>query len=96
MLRTLKFSPYDKLRISNPSNSSLIIGNNSLTCPSFVAEAVGAETVTWARSQASATIALLVKRHGASSEYQFQRCDLKIRDEATRVEDFELEHCVRS
>jgi len=67
-----------------------------LTCPSFVAEAIGAETVTWARRQASATIAILVKCHGASSEYQFQRCDPKIGGEATRVGDFELDHCVRS
>ena len=67
-----------------------------MTCPSFVAEAIGAKTVTWARSQASATIAILVKYYGASSEYQFQRCNLKIGGEATRVEDFELEHCVRS
>ena len=67
-----------------------------MTCPSFVAEEIGAETVTWARSQASATIAILVDSLEASGKYQFQRCDLKIGGEATRVEDFELEHCVRS
>ena len=67
-----------------------------MTCPSFVAEAIGAETVTWARSQASATIAILVDSLEACGEYQFQRSNPKIGGEATRVEDFELEHCVRS
>ena len=67
-----------------------------MTCPSFVAEEIGAETVTWARSQASATIAILVDSLEASGKYQFQRSVLKIEGKATRVEDFELEHCVRS
>ena len=67
-----------------------------MTCPSYVAEAIGAETVTLARSQESATIAIHVDFLQAFGGYLFQRSDSKIAGEATRVEDFELEHCVRS
>jgi len=40
-----------------------------LTCPSYVAEAIGAETVTLARSQESATIAIHVDFLEACGEY---------------------------